>query len=130
MKFVRRDQEISSASAVVAVKLQNWNIDHSIVKHEAEILKDLGGLDTVPRYIDHGLKEGREYLIMVTGGEDMSNLRDRERRCVVRLVPLPVTIFCMKQMLLCLKDLLMIYTSRCQTREFVRRVRIPRHSCY
>ena len=72
-----------------------------------QILKDLGGLDTVPRYIDHGLHEGREYLIMdLLGGEDMSNLRDRARRqCGVRLVPLPVTIFCMKQMLLCLKDL-------------------------
>ncbi len=100
--------EMNPASAkFVAVKLQTLNTERSsIVKHEAEILKNLSGLDTIPRYIDHGLHEGHEYLIMdLLGGEDMSNVRDRARRqCGVRLVPLPVTIYCMKQMLLCLKD--------------------------
>ena len=106
--FIGRDlSEFSPESSLFcAIKIQTSNIESSVVKYEAEILKALSGLETVPHYIDHGRHEGAEYLIMeLLGGEDMSKLRERARRqCGVRLVPLPITIHCMKQMLLCLKD--------------------------
>lgn len=89
----------------VAIKLQTANSSSSVIKHEAELLRALSGLDTVPQYIDHGRHEGSEYLVMELLGEDMSNLRDRVRRqCGARLVPLPLSVYCIKQMLLCLKD--------------------------
>ena len=89
----------------VAIKLQTANSSSSVIKHEAELLRALSGLDTVPQYIDHGRHEGSEYLVMELLGEDMSNLRDRIRRqCGARLVPLPLAVYCIKQMLLCLKD--------------------------
>lgn len=91
----------------VAIKLQTTKTTSSVIKHEAELLRTLSGLDTVPQYIDHGRHEGLEYLVMeLLGGEDMSNLRDRIRRqCGARLIPLPLAVYFIKQMLLCLKDL-------------------------
>ncbi len=75
----------------VAIKLQTAKSTSSVIKHEAELLRSLSGLETVPQYIDHGRHEGSEYLAMeLLGGEDMANFRDRIRKqCGARLVPLP-----------------------------------------
>jgi serine/threonine protein kinase len=91
----------------VAIKLQtDKSIASSVIKKEADMLRALSGLETVPQYIDHGRHEGTEYLVMeLLGGEDMAKLRDRARKqCGAKHIPLPIAVYCITQMLSCLKD--------------------------
>jgi len=78
--LVSRSVALDTLGSQVAVKLQNEGTDMPVVKYESDMLRSLGDLSTVPRYIHHGQFKGREYLVMeLLGGEDMSHLRDRVR---------------------------------------------------
>ena len=91
----------------VAVKLQNEGTESVVVRHEADVMRNLSGLPTVPAYIHHGQYKNREFLVMeLLGGEDMSSLRDRVRASSEsRLVPLPAAAYLARQMLTCIKNI-------------------------
>ena len=65
---------------IAAIKIKNTGIEGQILKWEAEVLKNLNGCDSFPRFIQLGHTNGYNYLVMdLFGGEDMGKLRNRLR---------------------------------------------------
>ena len=91
----------------VAIKLQVENVDKNSIRAEADILKSLSGLETIPRFIKSGKHENREYVVMeLLSGEDMAHLRDRIRnKTGLRLISLPGALFLTRQMLKCIRNI-------------------------
>lgn len=85
----------------VAIKVGSNEVDSSVIKWEAEVLKILQDMKSTPKLIHAGNENGQEYLIMeFLGGEDMALLRNRIRSTSGSgLVSLPAASYLSRQML-------------------------------
>jgi tau tubulin kinase len=65
----------------VAIKVLKAGFDPSVLRQEADMVKLMAGIPSVPAFVHFGkCEKGHDYYVMeLFGGEDMKELRDRTR---------------------------------------------------